>query len=94
MRLNKIFITLLLASLFYFCSISAQETEFKQKVSSKIDSLLALPDYSNIKAGIAIYALDDKNMLYENNSQRLFVPASNMKLVTSACALSKLGPDF
>lgn len=94
MSLNKNFITLLLAWLLSFSSISAQETEFRQKVSSKIDSLLALPDYSNTKVGIAIYALDDKNMLYENNSQRLFVPASNMKLVTSACALSKLGPDF
>jgi len=94
MRVNKNFITWVLAILFSSSSISAQEAEFRQEVSSKIDSLLALPDYSNTKAGIAIYALDDKNMLYENNSQRLFVPASNMKLVTSACALSKLSPDF
>jgi len=94
MRLNKIFITLFLASLLSFCSISAEETEFKQKVSSKIDSLLALPDYTNTNVGIAIYSMEEKRMLYEKNGQRLFVPASNMKLVTSACALTKLGPDF
>ena len=33
-------------------------------------------------------------MLYAHNAERLFVPASNMKLFTTALALSKLGPDY
>ncbi len=33
-------------------------------------------------------------MLYARNSERLFVPASNMKLFTTSLALAKLGPDY
>ena len=43
--------------------------------------------------GIAIHTAEGE-VIYEQNSQRPFKPASNMKLVTSAVALEKLGPDF
>ncbi len=34
------------------------------------------------------------DVLYELNSHRLFKPASNLKLITSAAAIEKLKPDF
>ena len=94
MNLKKIICTFLLLSVLSFSLTLAEESDFKSRVSSKIDSLLTLAEFSNINIGIGIYALNEKKLLYEKNSHKLLMPASNMKLVTSACALSKLGPDF
>ena len=41
-----------------------------------------------------VVRLSDGRVLYAHNSERLFVPASNMKLFTTALALSKLGADY
>jgi len=44
--------------------------------------------------GIEIVDLASGKTLYSRNSDRLFVPASNAKLFTTALALDRLGPDF
>src|ERR1700722_15403377 len=44
--------------------------------------------------GAQVLRLSDGRVLYARNSERLFVPASNMKLFTTALALSKLGADY
>jgi D-alanyl-D-alanine carboxypeptidase len=43
--------------------------------------------------GVLIQTASGK-ILYELNSNRLFKPASNLKLITSAVAIEKLKPDF
>ena len=43
--------------------------------------------------GIHIVDLASQQVLYERNSRKLFVPASNQKLLSTALALSRLGPD-
>lgn len=44
--------------------------------------------------GIKIISLDDGKVLYELNSIKLFHPASNMKLLTSATAINTLKSDY
>src|ERR1700733_1580613 len=44
--------------------------------------------------GMRVVRLSDGHVLYARNSDRLFVPASNMKLFTTALALSKLGAEY
>jgi len=44
--------------------------------------------------GVAISDLSSGKILFANNADRLFVPASNSKLFTAALALTRLGPDY
>ncbi|MGA2134551.1 MAG: D-alanyl-D-alanine carboxypeptidase/D-alanyl-D-alanine-endopeptidase [Bryobacteraceae bacterium] len=44
--------------------------------------------------GIRIVDLAEHRLLFERNSNRLFLPASNAKLFTTALALTRLGADF
>ncbi|MCG8608194.1 D-alanyl-D-alanine carboxypeptidase/D-alanyl-D-alanine-endopeptidase, partial [bacterium] len=46
------------------------------------------------RTGVKVVSLDRDEVLFEKDSHLLFHPASNMKLLTTAAALSKLGPDF
>jgi serine-type D-Ala-D-Ala carboxypeptidase/endopeptidase (penicillin-binding protein 4) len=44
--------------------------------------------------GINVIQLSTGKTLYHRNEDQLFLPASNMKLFTSALALLRLGPDY
>ena len=59
-----------------------------------IDSLVSLPKFSNAHWGILIVDPERGDTLYSRNAGKLFMPASNQKLVTGAVALSLLGPDY
>ena len=49
---------------------------------------------ADAQLGIEIYSLDRKETLFEKNSLKLLVPASNNKIITAAVALIRLGPDY
>lgn len=44
--------------------------------------------------GLLILDAESAQTLYQQNADKFFVPASNMKLFTTALALAKLGPDY
>jgi D-alanyl-D-alanine carboxypeptidase/D-alanyl-D-alanine-endopeptidase (penicillin-binding protein 4) len=45
-------------------------------------------------AGVEVYSLESKKILFKYNDDFLFMPASNMKVVTTALALLRLGPNY
>jgi serine-type D-Ala-D-Ala carboxypeptidase/endopeptidase (penicillin-binding protein 4) len=45
-------------------------------------------------AGVEVVSLDSKKILFKYNDDFLFMPASNMKVLTTALALLRLGPDY
>jgi len=45
-------------------------------------------------AGVEVLSLDSKKILFKYNDDFLFMPASNMKVLTTALALLRLGPDY
>lgn len=58
-----------------------------------IDSMVAIPKFANAHWGILIVDPERGDTLYSRNAGKLFMPASNQKLVTGAVALALLGPD-
>jgi len=64
-------------------------------LARSIDRLLASsPAARGAFWGIQVTDLKAGRTLYQLNSDRLFVPASNTKLLTTALALVRLGPQF
>ncbi len=70
----------------------AQETA-ELGLAQRIDAILARPAGQRTHWGIFVVDLDTGETLYEHNADRLFVPASNVKLVSTAIALQRLGAD-
>ena len=59
-----------------------------------VDSLIDSPDFRSANWGILVVDPVRGDTLYSRNADKLFMPASNMKLVTGATALAVLGPDY
>ena len=59
-----------------------------------VDSLVEAPEFANAHWGVLIVDPARGDTLYSRNADKLFMPASNMKLVTGAVALAQLGPDY
>ena len=59
-----------------------------------IDSLTTQAEFRNGYWGVLIVNPRTGDTLYSKNAGKLFMPASNMKIVTSAAALTLLGPDY
>jgi D-alanyl-D-alanine carboxypeptidase/D-alanyl-D-alanine-endopeptidase (penicillin-binding protein 4) len=64
-------------------------------LSAKLDQLIShSPPVAGAFVGVQVVRLSDGQVLYAHNANRLFVPASNMKLFTTSLALQRLGPDY
>jgi serine-type D-Ala-D-Ala carboxypeptidase/endopeptidase (penicillin-binding protein 4) len=59
-----------------------------------IDSLVNDPKFANANIGLLIVDPKAGDTLYSRNAGKLFMPASNQKIITSAVALAQLGPDY
>lgn len=58
------------------------------------DSLLGDRRFRSAHWGVLIVDAERGDTLYSRNAGKLFMPASNMKLITGAVALTRLGADF
>jgi D-alanyl-D-alanine carboxypeptidase/D-alanyl-D-alanine-endopeptidase (penicillin-binding protein 4) len=64
------------------------------RFGGRAETLLAPAPASKGDWGILIVDAQTGELLFEKNADSYFVPASNMKLFTTALALAKLGPDY
>ncbi|GAB1344684.1 D-alanyl-D-alanine carboxypeptidase/D-alanyl-D-alanine endopeptidase [Gemmatimonas sp.] len=59
-----------------------------------VDSVVAAPMWRNARLGILVVDPESGDTLASHDADRLFMPASNQKLLTGAIATTLLGPDF
>jgi D-alanyl-D-alanine carboxypeptidase/D-alanyl-D-alanine-endopeptidase (penicillin-binding protein 4) len=69
----------------------ASAADLKTRIDELVSKTSAL---ANAFAGLQVVSLTNGRVLYERNQDRLFTPASSMKLFTTALALVKLGPQY
>jgi D-alanyl-D-alanine carboxypeptidase/D-alanyl-D-alanine-endopeptidase (penicillin-binding protein 4) len=74
----------------------AQAASHKKPLSvqKQIDAILSQPDLARGYWGIEITSLASGKVLYALNADKMFTPASNTKLFTTAAALALIGPDY
>jgi serine-type D-Ala-D-Ala carboxypeptidase/endopeptidase (penicillin-binding protein 4) len=63
-------------------------------IAETIDALLADPALRHGVSGALVESLRDGRVVYSRNADKSFMPASNMKLLTTAAALDALGPGY
>lgn len=61
------------------------------QLPTAIDAIIDRPELRRYRWGIVVQQLGSARLLYNRDGDRLFVPASNVKLITTAVALRQLG---
>jgi D-alanyl-D-alanine carboxypeptidase/D-alanyl-D-alanine-endopeptidase (penicillin-binding protein 4) len=64
------------------------------ELAGLIDQAIDTSDFTSARWGVCVLSLQDGRVLYARNADRLFTPASNMKIYTTAVALDLLGADY
>ncbi|GAB3494063.1 D-alanyl-D-alanine carboxypeptidase/D-alanyl-D-alanine endopeptidase [Nocardiopsis coralliicola] len=72
---------------------AAASTAGADDLRADIDALLDDPSLEGAVSGVVVRSLDNGDTLYDRDAATSLIPASNMKLLTSAAALEVLGPD-
>ncbi len=65
-----------------------------QSLAERIEKVLGGPVARRALWGIQVVDLESGRTLYQLNQDRLFVPASNTKLFSTALGLTRLGPEY
>lgn len=64
------------------------------RLREQLAEILRAPELSSADVGVHVRSLSDGHTVFERNASKLFNPASNVKLVTTAAALWFLGPNY
>jgi len=72
------------------------EKQKSYRLSATLDPILEQPQLQNLAIGLLVKSLDstgDAGIWYERDADTLLTPAANVKMLTSAAALTQLGPE-
>ena len=88
------FLFVIVILLIYMPIVEMRASETLETIQQKIVKSLNRAGVRSANWGIRITDPEDDKVLVEVNPDNAFLPASVMKIVTTAAALEKLGPDF
>ena len=83
----------LLAGALLLCGAAGLAADQIPALEDRIAAILDKPAARRAFWGVRIVDLDSGETVYDNGGEKLFVPASNAKLYSTALALERLGPD-
>lgn len=63
-------------------------------LAEKINKILSAPTMKGVETGILVARPEDGAEIFSLNPDKSLIPASNMKLLTTACALVRLKPEY
>ena len=72
----------------------APPTSTQQRFADAVTDTIGTETFQGAFWGIHVVNLRSGEVLYTRNADRFFVPASNVKLLTTAAGLEQLGPDY
>ncbi len=75
-------------------TLAASDSVCLTELPTAIESVINRPEFVRSRFGILVQTLGTGQTLYERDSQKFFIPASNTKLLTTAAALQKLGARY
>lgn len=73
---------------------AARETIGNKEFAQRIDQLIDQSPFALARWGVKVLSLSNGATVYERNAHQQFIPASNMKIYTTAAALNLLGADY
>src|SRR3569833_2809125 len=73
---------------------SPRANDARAALRFSIDSMVRQTEFRDAQFGVLIVDPEHADTLYSLNAGKLFMPASNMKIVTGGTSLVQLGPDF
>jgi D-alanyl-D-alanine carboxypeptidase/D-alanyl-D-alanine-endopeptidase (penicillin-binding protein 4) len=72
----------------------APPTSAQQRLADAVADTIGTETFEGAFWGLHVVNLRSGEVLYSRNADRFFVPASNVKLLTTAAGLAQLGPDY
>jgi len=94
MRMNLSVSVIYCFFLTLFFSNAAALAQDGTTLDRRIQAIMARPEFAHSHFGIKFIAADTGDVVYELNPQKLFVPGSTTKLLTTGTALELLGSGY
>ncbi|MDR3628568.1 MAG: D-alanyl-D-alanine carboxypeptidase/D-alanyl-D-alanine-endopeptidase, partial [Ignavibacteriaceae bacterium] len=99
-RSNFVFFFLIVVSFQYFPQEVSRDSSGKNayftvpEFWSQMNDIFNDPNFSSAQWGVVIQSLETGEYLYKRDEDKLLIPASNLKLFTTAAGLITLGSDY